>query len=190
MFIDGLRLLVSDETSMKVVGYANDGLTACAEIAVLKPDVALIDYRMPGINGLDLIFKLSRLVPETRCVILSMFASKRYIRDAMNGGAVGYLDKAVGKAELMQCLSTVLNGGTYFPKLPASPAGGDKQLFTHRELEIVKLIIGGHTTAHIAGQLSISTHTVETHRKNICRKTNTNTPLALKDFIDDNHIEL
>lgn len=191
IIIDGLKLLISDETSMKVVGYANDGDKAYKDIQAWKPDIAIIDLRMPpGMSGLDIVLKLSRVMKETKFIILSMHEQKREIRDAMKGGAAGYLLKNTGKAELMKCLTAVLNGELYFPSLRAIKEAAEKELFTPRELDIVKLIIQKYTTQQIADELCLSKHTVDVHRKNIGRKTNTNTPLALKDFIQDNHIEL
>jgi two-component system nitrate/nitrite response regulator NarL len=190
IIIDGLKLLISDETSLKVVGYANDGDKAYKDILAWKPDVALVDIRMPGMNGLDIVLKLSRVLKDTRFVILSVHDQKREIRDAMKRGAVGYLLKNTGRAELMKCLSLVLNGELYFPTLPAIKETVEKDIFTPRELDIVKLIIQRRTTQQIADELCLSKHTVDVHRKNIGRKTNTSTPLALKDFLEDNHIEL
>ncbi len=190
IIIDGLKLLISDESSMKVVGYANDGDTAYKNILAWKPDVAILDLRMPGMSGQDLILKLSRVLKDTKFVILSMHDQKREIRDAMKGGAAGYLVKNAGKTELMKCLSVVLSGELYFPNLPAIKEAIPKDLFTPRELDIIKLIIQKYTSQDIADELCLSKHTVDVHRKNIGRKTSTHTPLALKDFLQENHIEL
>lgn len=191
IIIDGLKLLISDETCMQIVGWATDGDTACKEILAKKPDVALIDLSMPNsMSGLDIIRKLARVLPDTRFVVLSMHDRPRDIRDAMTHGAAGYLIKNTGKSELMKCLTAVLRGETHFPKLaaPASPVG--KPLFTPRETEILKLILSQHTTTEIAEQLHLSPHTVLQHRKNIGHKTKTNTVLGLVQFLQDNGIEL
>lgn len=191
IIIDGLKLLISEEQSMKVVGYANDGDTACNEIIAKKPDLALIDLRMPpGMNGLELIHKLSKTGVKTRFIILSMHDGKRDIKDALNGGASGYLLKNSGKTELMNCLLTVLNGEKYFPS-QITRKDAPKPMFTPRELEIIRLVVQEeYTTAQIADHLCLSPLTVETHRKNIGRKTNTNTPLGLVKFLHENKIEL
>lgn len=190
IIIDGLKLLFSDESSMKVVGHANDGDTAYTYIQAWKPDIAIVDLRMPGMSGLDIVLKLSRVMKNTKFIILSMHDQKREIRDAMKGGAAGYLLKNTGKTELMKCLAAVMKGELYFPDMPVVKETAEKNLFTPRELDIVKLIIQKYTTNQIADELCLSKHTVDVHRKNICRKTNTSTALALKDFIQDNHIEL
>lgn len=89
----------------------------------------------------------------------------------------------------MQCLSTVLKGGTYFPDL-LHKKEIDSTLFTPREIEILKLILDDHTTPQIADLLCLAPNTVVTHRKNICRKTGENTPLGFLKFLRDNQIEL
>lgn len=191
IIIDGLKLLISEEASMSVVGYANNGETAFKEIATKKPDIAFIDISMPpGMNGLELMHKLLKSGIKTKFIILSMHDGKRDIKDALNGGASGYLFKNTGKAELMNCLLTVLKGGQYFPTI-ATKKDIPKSIFTPREFEIIRLIIlQQYTTSQIAEHLCLSPLTVETHRKNIGRKTNTSTPLGLVKFLDENKIEL
>jgi len=187
--IDGLKLLISDEASMKVVGHANDGDTAYKSILAWKPDVALIDLRMPGLSGLDIILKLSRTLKDTKFVILSMEEEPRHIKDAMRAGASGYLLKNTGKAELMKCLNAVMNGEKYFPNKLAKKSNEDKSVFTPREFEIVKLVIDEFTTPQIAEKLCLSPLTVETHRKSICRKTNTHNALGLIKFLREHQID-
>ena len=187
--VDGLKLLISSEENIKIVGSANDGDIACKEIIIRRPDLALIDLRMPGLNGLELVFKLKRILPDTRFIILSMHGNPRDIRDAMNGGASGYLLKNSGKEALVNCLSTVIRGEKYFPNLHKVKSTGNKPVFTPRELEILKLVLEEYTTAQIADQLCLSPFTVETHRKNIGRKANSSTSIGLIKFLQDNHIE-
>ena len=187
--IDGLKLLISNEESMRIVGYAYDGETACAEILAKQPDIALVDFSMPKLTGLELILSLKKTAPNTKFIILSMYGKPNDIRNAKNGGASGYILKNVGKTEMMQCLSAVLNGGTYFPDL-LHKKEIDSTLFTPREIEILKLILDHHTTPQIADRLCLAHSTVVTHRKNICRKTEENTPLGFLKFLRDNQIEL
>lgn len=187
--IDGLKLLISNEENLRIVGSANDGEMACAEIKMKRPDIALIDFSMPKLTGLELIYTLKKTVPDTKFIILSMYGKLNDIRNARNAGASGYILKNAGKGELMQCLSAVLNNGFYFPDLQ-NKKEVDKSLFTPRELEILKLVLEGQTTTRIADQLSLAHSTVVTHRKNICRKTGESTPLGFLKFLQDNQIEL
>jgi len=189
--VDGLKLLIGSEETIKIVGSSNDGDTAFKEILTKKPDIALIDLSMPpGMNGLELIYKLRKNLPNTKFVILSMHSNPREIRDAMNGGAAGYLMKNVGRASLLACLSAVMEGEKYFPNLSKSKNDIGKSLFTPRELEVLKLVLGDRTSLEIAKQLCLSKNTVDVHRKNICRKAETTTTLGLKNFVEENHIEL
>lgn len=187
--IDGLKLLIGNEPTIRIVGYANDGETACTEIRAKQPDLALVDFSMPGLNGVELILSLKKTAPNTRFVILSMFGKPNDIRHARACGASGYILKSVDKEGLMKCLSAVLKGNTYFPDL-LNQQETDRTMFTPRELEIIKLVVEGCSTADIAARLSLSQHTVNTHRKNIGRKTNSSNALGLIKFVQENQIEL
>lgn len=188
--IDGLKLLIGNEDNIRIIGSANDGATAFTDIINKKPDLALLDLRMPGMDGLELIYKLNKSIAPTKLIILSMHGNPREIKDAIVGGASGYLLKNSGKTILMDCLNAVIKGGSYFPTLPKNKPGTSRQSFTPRESEILKLVLEGQTSGDIADQLCLSRLTVDVHRKNICRKAGTTTPLGLKKFVDDNRIEL
>lgn len=188
--IDGLKLLIGGEESLKVVGSATNGETARLEIPIKRPDIALVDLRMPGVDGLELIITLRKVLPGTRFVILSMHDSQRHMKDAKAHGASGYLLKNAGKAELLKCLSAVLRDEQYFPNIQAKKEQFNKLLFTPRETEIIRLILDQYTTAQIAAELSLSHHTVDAHRKSIARKTNAKTPLALSEFLREHQIDI
>jgi len=189
--VDGLKLLIGQEEHIRIVGSANDWDTAYGEIVTRKPDIALLDLRMPpeNVKGLELVYKLAKTAPETKVVILSMNENPRNIRDAMNGGAAGYLRKNIGQATLIQCLTAVMQGELYFPTIPKEK-DAVKSLFTPRETEILKLVLDDRTTPQIADILSLSPLTVETHRKNIGRKAGTSTSIGLMKFLQEQHIEL
>ncbi|WP_118973912.1 response regulator [Taibaiella koreensis] len=188
--VDGLKLLIGNDDCIRIVGYAYDGATARADIIERRPDLALIDRRMPGLDGIALLHTLRKLVPETRFVMLSMDTEQHYIRDAQSAGASGYLQKNVGKEELRKCLKTVAGGGQYFPDLRSAKPEAAVTMFTPRELEILKLVLEEQTSFAIAEKLSLSRFTVETHRKNIGRKTETNTLIGLINFLREHKIEL
>lgn len=189
--VDGLKLLIGQEENIRIVGSANDWDTTYRDILSRKPDIALLDLSMPPnrTNGLDLVHKLAKTAPTTRVVILSMNENPRNIRDAMNGGAAGYLRKNIGQATLIQCLSAVMQGELYFPTIPKERESV-KSLFTPREIEILKLVLDDRTTPQIADILSLSPLTVETHRKNIGRKAGTSTSIGLMKFLQEHQIEL
>jgi DNA-binding NarL/FixJ family response regulator len=190
LVIDGLKLLIGSEDHIKIVGYSNDGETAYADLLERRPDLALIDFSMPKMDGLELILTLRKKLLDTKFIILSMYDNPRQIKAAQNGGASGYILKNVNRAELMKCLNTVLAGNPYFPDLKLKHDDEIKPLFTSRETDIVKLILDEYTSAEIASELNLSLATVDTHRKNINRKTETNTPLGLSKFLLENQIKL
>lgn len=188
--IDGLKLLIGSEDHIKIIGYGNDGEKAYTDILNMKPDLALIDFSMPKLNGLELIFMLRKKSITTKFIIISMYDNQREIKAAQNGGASGYILKNANRNELMKCLNVVLIGDTYFPDLKTKSINEKKLIFTPREIEIIKLIIDGYTSAEIASKLILSQATVDTHRKNINRKTETNTPLALSKFLIEEQIKI
>src|SRR5438132_898425 len=101
--IDGLSLLISSENNLRVIGMATDGIKASKEIISKKPDIAIVDFRMPGMNGLELISTLRKVV-STKFIILSMHNEHRYIAEAISYGAMGYIVKNTGKNELIACI--------------------------------------------------------------------------------------
>jgi two-component system nitrate/nitrite response regulator NarL len=188
IILDGLMLLIESEPSWEIIGTANEGNKAYHEILLNKPDIALIDLRMPNRNGIQLILSLTKLVP-TKFIILSMHDDKHYITDAKNIGAFGYLLKNVGKDELLKCINMVIKNEQYYPYKNVLSLFDKPYRLTPRELEILKLIVNEYTSQQIANQLSLSHFTVETHRKNIWKKTNAKTIVGLIKFAIENEIE-
>lgn len=189
IIIDGLNLLISNNSEYKIIGAATDGKVAHDDILFRKPDIALIDLRMPGLDGIELINTLKKKV-ETKFIILSMYNERRHIANAINYGASGYLLKNTGKNELLLCLQKVNTGEKYFPSILLHTLRKKHATFSPRESDILKLVIDGYSTLQIADMLHLSHYTVETHRKNICRKANTKTVVGLLKYITDNEIEL
>ncbi len=188
IIIDGLKLLLENEPSFMIIGSANDGKSALNDILLKKPDIALIDLRMPEINGIQIIYNLIKKV-ETKFIILSMHTERHYMMDSMNVGACGYLLKNSGRDELINCIQRILRNEKYFPNLENQNDYDKPFTLTEREMEILKLVLNEQTTNQIAGQLFISPFTVETHRKNIWKKTNTKTLVGLIKYAIENGIE-
>jgi DNA-binding NarL/FixJ family response regulator len=188
--IDGLKLLIGNEPMFRVIGWTTDGKTACKEILEKKPDIALLDIRMPGMSGIELISALRKKV-ETKFVILSMHNEPHNVQNAISYGAYGYLVKNTGKEELMRCINKVIAGESYFPIQSSRNKDKDKKTaFTPRELEIIKLIINEYTSQQIAQELNLSHFTIETHRKNICKKTQTKSAVGLIKYVTENNIPI
>lgn len=174
LFRAGIRTLLQDMPGFEVVAEAAEGREALRVIAEQQPDVALVDITMPGLNGLEVLARLVRDCPSVRVIILSMHANEEYVRQALQGGAAGYLLKDADVTELEVAIRAVLRGESYL-----SPAVSQRVIewvrrgetqassldqLTSRQREILQLIAEGHSTKSIASLLNLSTKTVEAHR--------------------------
>jgi len=178
----GLRALLKEETRFQVVGEAatsDEGLHAALE---LKPDVVLMDLSIPGMGGLDLTRLLREKMPGTRIVILTVHEDGEILRAALTAGATGYVVKRAVGSELVSAIDAVMRGEIYVhPSMTrglldmkeqagAQPLRGDPERLTSREVDVVRLLTSGHTNRQIAGRLSLSVRTVESHRARIMGK--------------------
>ena len=177
-----LRVLLEAEADFEVVGEAADGLEVTGLVERLHPDVLVLDVMMPGINGLEVTWQVRQSFPETRVIILSMHANEAYVLAALRNGADGYVVKDSSAEDLLQAVREVALGRRYLSP-PFSQLSLEKYLektqstavdiqdaLTAREREVLHLAAAGHTSAEIAGLLSISPRTAETHRANMMRK--------------------
>ena len=171
----GIRSLLESIDDVEVVAEAGEGRQALDLIAKHRPDVALLDIGMPGLNGLEVAKRTPQASPRTRIIILSMHADPAYVKKALRVGAVGYLLKGASVTELPLALQAVMRGESYLtPKISSSVVEGilgqDRQEsdpledLTTRQREILQLIAEGQSTKEIAGILDISVKTVESHR--------------------------
>jgi len=176
------KVLLEEDPDWLVVGEAADGLDTVALAEQLHPDILLVDLMMPGINGLEVTRQVSRLSPETRVVVLSMYSDEAYVLEALRNGAVGYVLKGSTAKELMQALREVSIGRRYlspplseralddYVKRARDTDADPYETLTTRERECLHLVAEGHSSSEIAGRMSISQRTVETHRTNVNRK--------------------
>jgi len=186
--IDGLMLLLKNEEGISIIGYSNNGQKAFEDILSLKPDIALLDLRMPDKEGMEVIRSLAGK-SKTKCIILSMHSDKRYINDAANYGAYGYLLKNTNKNELIKTIRKVASGEKCFPTIDIVKDKA-KLFLTPRELDIFKLILREFTSQQIADKFSLSHFTVSTHRKNILKKTGMKNIAGLLKFAMDHNINI
>jgi two-component system, NarL family, nitrate/nitrite response regulator NarL len=191
MLIDGIKAIIRGEKGIRVCGECTLPLLAIEEILMLKPDIVLTDINMPEISGAELVRKLRYKLPNTKFIALSMFGERGHIREMLQAGVQGYILKNTGKEELMRAITNVHEGGTYFSDevnaaLEASTAAEPAAVsLTSREIDIIECISKEMTNAEIAKTLFISERTVETHRKNIFRKTGSRSVLGLVKFAID-----
>jgi len=171
----GLRKLV--ETEGEVVGMVEDGRALVEAAQQLRPDIVLLDISMPLLNGLDAARQISKLVPESKLIFLTMHATPTYATEAFKAGASGYLIKRSAAVELKQAIQAVMRGQHYMTPLITkdvlaatlqSPDGQfNKPLvtsLTQRQREVLQLVAEGKGTKAIASILNISVKTVEFHK--------------------------
>jgi DNA-binding NarL/FixJ family response regulator len=184
----GLRLLLERQPDIEVIAEAADGAEA-REIAVReRPDLAILDVRMPKLTGLQVTRELKKQAPEVSVLILSMHDDERYLFEALKAGASGYVLKTQADTDLVEAIRAVERGEPFLT--PAAQqalikdvlergrqSDNDEEL-TPREEEIVKLVAEAHTTRQIAEILHLSEKTVENHRGNAMRK------LGMRDRVE------
>jgi two-component system, NarL family, response regulator NreC len=179
----GLRKVLEERPEWEVVAEAGDGREAVRLAEQFKPDVAILDVAMPLLNGIEATRQIARRVPSTRILVLSMHADEAYVAQILQAGASGYLLKDSADVDLIQAVSEVARGKSFFSPAIARVMlddyvrqGADKGVsdrfdsLSEREREIFQLIAEAKTNKEIAALLNVSPSTVETHRARIMEK--------------------
>jgi len=175
----GLALLVDAADDLEAVGEAGSARDALFEARTVKPDVVLLDVMMPEQGGLEIVPQLLHEHPEAKVLILSMQDDPRYVREAFEVGASGYVLKEAADTELVTAIREVAGGGRYVhPELGARLVAAEtaerrraeEDPLSDREREVLRLLALGHTNQEIAKELYISVRTAETHRAHIMQK--------------------
>ncbi len=191
IFVKGVATLLESESDLEISGYTYDGKSALAAVEKNLPDVLLTDIQMQPFSGIELTRILKEQYPELKVIGLSMFDKPEVIRELIEAGADGYLLKDIEKDELVKGIREVWGGTTYYSSsASAALLKGleNKDLLTKREKEIIALIAKEKTNIQIADQLFISEHTVESHRKNIFRKTKAKSIVGLINYAHENKL--
>jgi DNA-binding NarL/FixJ family response regulator len=179
----GLRKILEDRRDWHVVAEAGNGRDAVRDALALTPDVAVLDIGMPLLNGIEATRQITRRAPSVRVLILSMHSDQVYVTQAIQAGARGYLLKESAGVELLEAITTLAAGKTYFSQAVAQVVFDDyvKTLtekgitdpydsLSEREREVLQLVAEGRSSKEIAELLSISPATVETHRAHLLQK--------------------
>ena len=170
----GLRFLLDAEAGFEVVAEAGDVDGARRYVRGHHPAVLVLDLNMPGGSSLEAIPAIRAESPETQIVVLTMQEEPEYAREALAGGAIGYVLKEAADTELVEAVRRAATGEGYLnprlgARMAAQPTGPPDDL-SQRELDVLRLIALGHTNAEIAQQLFLSVRTIETHRAHIQQK--------------------
>lgn len=163
-----------EENGFTIVGPVTDGESAVAAAVAERPDVALIDYRMPGLNGRDLLTRLAAEAPDVRVLIYTADAGDTLVQDALDRGAAGIVLKEAPLLDLVRALEAVRSGGTYVDPALATAALGAMRpstpKLTPREREVLSHLSRGESHERIGSALGISIETVRTHLRKACDK--------------------
>ena len=175
----GLRRVLDAEDGIETVGEAPNAERAVFEAMEHRPDVVLMDVVMPGKSGIEGMPALLQAVPDTKVLVLSMQDDPRYVREAFDAGASGYVLKEAADAEVADAVRALAAGESYVhprlgAKLVAAEAEERRRVeqdpLSDREREVLRLLALGHTNQEIAKMLYISVRTAETHRAHIMQK--------------------
>lgn len=188
LVIDGIRSLLNDAEQYTLAGFSQHPEEVLAMLDNTPADILLTDISMPVMTGIELTRQVKKKFPEMKVIAISMHGESGVVKEMLDAGISGYILKNTGKQELIEALDKVFSGGTYFGDAITreilnsfSSKDSDRRL-TNREIEIIKLINEECSNKQISEKLFISERTVETHRKNIFRKTNTQSVIGLLKY--------
>ncbi len=191
----GLKLLLSAQSDIEVVGEAGDGGEAMAKARALRPDVVLMDLTMPGIGGLEATGRIKDESPGIKVLVLTMHDDPSYLRQLLKAGASGYIVKKSADADLLSAIRAAHRGEVFLDSSLAAglvdevirPAGPRRprdayETLSDREREVLKWVARGHTNQEIAEKLFLSVKTIETYRARLVEKLGLRGRAALVRF--------
>ncbi len=190
---EGLRLSLSRAPHIRVIGEAADGASAVAMAERRRPNVVIMDVRMPGMDGLEATKVLSEKVPESEVLIFTAYSERSLLTRGLESGATGYILKEAPHATLLRAIEKVASGEQFVdPALMPTFLSGREQteMLTAREREILQLLADGMSNADVAAKLFISQETVKSHVRHILAKLEADTrtqavAIALREAIID-----
>ena len=196
---DGTRHILEQCSDLKVVGDAEDGQHALELIERLQPDVAILDIRMPKINGVDVVRRMKEIAPNTEALMLTAYDDDDYILALMTAGALGYLLKTARPSELIEAVQRVHQGEAVLHPAIAikvvrlwerlrKSAGPEFSHLSPREREVLQLAVNGLRNKAIGDKLNISVRTVEGHFHNIFARLGVSSPTEAVLYAVSQHI--
>ncbi len=201
LFRKGLKEMIEEQPNLKIIKETNNGNEALSCVENDKPDIAILDIEMPGMNGLDVALKVQQRQVPVDIIILTMHDRETFFNSAMDAGAMGYVLKNSAVSDILDCIRSVHAGKYYIsPAISSYLVNRSKgmqtgtanglPLLTEMERTIMRHVAEGRSTRDIADRLCISMKTVETHRHNICMKLKIHGTNALLRFALEHKTEL
>jgi len=177
----GYRRLLEKTPDIRVVAEADNGESGCTLHQEYKPDVTIVDLNMPGIGGLETIYRIKKKSPHAKILVFSMHTNETIVRHALQTGVTGYITKQEGPEQLLKAVHQVSQGRVYIdPEISSNvlftengihnPLGSPLDVLSRREFQLFQLLAEGNSVMQIATILSISPKTVGVHHANIMRK--------------------
>jgi DNA-binding NarL/FixJ family response regulator len=190
LLIDGLKKVLEEIDNAYVVSTAGNGPELISILRKTTADLILLDLQMPKLDGIDTLKIIRKDFPRLKIIVFTNYGQPKLIREIKTMGAHGYLLKDSTSSVIKEAVAHVAAGNTWFKELqnekpPSALLVNDfmkKYQLTERETEIIGKIAEGLTTKDIAAKLFVSEFTINTHRRNICRKLNIYTPVGLLNF--------
>jgi DNA-binding NarL/FixJ family response regulator len=195
LFNDGIKMMLSVEENLQIVGQVSSGKDVLDAVNRLSPNVILLDINMPHTNGLEVASQLLKVAPAVKIIILTMYNDRKFVDDCKKMGVPGYILKNSGVDEVINAIETVCADKKYYdskltPGHQVNRHADDSFMkrfqLTKREIEIIGLIGQSFTNEEIADKLFLSIATVKTHRNNINLKLGINKPADLVKFAVEN----
>ncbi len=195
---EGLRRIIEESGEMEVVAEAADGNEAISQTLEHRPDVAVVDISMPGMDGLEVVSQLKALAPSMPVLILTMHDEEQYVVRAVESGAMGYVTKQAAPEQLVDAVKKLYAGGLYLTEKASEALAlrvirGDKfkseaESLSMRELQVLRKLALGQTNHEIADSYHLSVKTVDTYRSRILKKLNLRNNAELSRFAMQNKI--
>lgn len=189
---EGLGSLLAQQPEMEVVGEASDGMTALRLVRELKPDIVIMDVNMEGMDGIDATRMITREIPETKVLALSMYLRKTFVSEMFKSGATGYLLKDNAFAEIVEAINTVVKGEKYVCAKVAALLVDEyvqngqglvaQNPLTKREIEVIRMLADGKTSKEIGLITETSVKTVDACRRRVMQKLGINSVAELVKY--------
>jgi len=191
--------VVSSDSTFEVIAETGDGQSALTLCLETRPDFVILDVMLPGLNGAEVLRRFSKHLSDTRVLVFSGYQNPALVRELLQAGAHGFVEKAAPLSELKKGIEIVANGGSYFgPEVaqmlreavlhPQSNNKKGMEVLTAREREVLQLIAESYSTKEVARKLNISVKTAENHRTNLMKKLDLHDVASLTRYAIQNGI--